>query len=129
MFHIPQHAAVRFHGVHKVVQKTAVRPDTFIRPSPASVVIPSAATSDARTEPVGLMNLRRFEPHLDCVPAVNVADDPTRFKHNPHHGVRGSGVSAFRDFHTVNKDKDVIVIIPVKLTNGFVAHAPTLGFI
>jgi hypothetical protein len=75
------------------------------------------------------MNPRRFEPHLDCVPAVNVADDPTRFKHNPHHGVRGSGVSAFRDFHTVNKDKDVIVIIPVKLTNGFVAHAPTLGFI
>jgi hypothetical protein len=69
------------------------------------------------------VNRRAFEPHLDCVPSVNVAYDPTRFKHDPSHGMRGVGKSAFRDFHTAHKDKHVLVIVLVKFTNGLVvAH-------
>jgi hypothetical protein len=63
-----------------------------------------------------------FEPDLD-LPAVNVAYDPTRFEHNPRHRKRGVGTSAFRDFHTVDKDKYVIVVILVNRANGvFHAH-------
>jgi hypothetical protein len=62
-----------------------------------------------------------FEPDLDCIPVVNVAYDPTRFEHDPRLGMRGVGEPAFRDFYTVDKDKDVIVIVPVNLTNGLVA--------
>jgi hypothetical protein len=71
------------------------------------------------------MNLRAFEPDLDCAPAVDVADDPTRFEHNPQHGVRSVMLAPFRDFHPVNKDKDVIILICAKLADGFVGHAAT----
>jgi hypothetical protein len=69
-----------------------------------------------------LVNPRAFEPHLDCVPVVNVADNPTRFKHNPSHGVCRVREPTLGDFHPVHKDKDVVVIVPEKLTNGIVAH-------
>jgi hypothetical protein len=71
---------------------------------------------------VWLVNRRAFEPDLDCLPLVNVADDPTRFEHNPHHGVRRVRSAALRYLHTVNKDKGVFAVI-VKLTGG-VVHGP-----
>jgi hypothetical protein len=71
------------------------------------------------------VNSRAFEPDLDCVSFVNVADDPTRFEHDPRHGMRGVGSAALRDFHTVNKDKGVFAVI-VKFTNGIVHGSYTL---
>jgi hypothetical protein len=74
-----------------------------------------------------LMNLRAFEPDLDCVSAINIAYDPTRFKHDPSHGMCGVRQAALRYFHAVNEDKNVIVIILVNLANGFfVTHGSTL---
>jgi hypothetical protein len=69
-----------------------------------------------------LVNPRAFEPYLDCVPVINVANNPTRFKHNPCHGLRSVREPTLGDFHPVDKDKDVFLIILVKLTNGFVGH-------
>jgi hypothetical protein len=75
------------------------------------------------------VNRRAFEPHLDGVPMVNVANNPTRFKHNPRLGLRRVGRPASGDFYTINKDKDVLAIT-VKLTNRLAAHdSPYLGLI
>jgi hypothetical protein len=75
------------------------------------------------------VNPRAFEPDLDCVSVINVAYDPTRFKHDPSHGMCGVRQAALRYFHAVNEDKNVIVIILVNLANGFfVTHGSTLGF-
>jgi hypothetical protein len=57
-----------------------------------------------------------FEPDLDCVSVIDVAYDPTRFKHDPSHGMCGVRQAALRYFHAVNEDKNVMVII---LANGF----------
>jgi hypothetical protein len=70
-----------------------------------------------------LINLRAFEPDLDCVSVIDVAHDPTRFKHDPSHGMCGVRQAALRYLHAVNEDKNVIVIILVNLANGFfVSH-------
>ena len=45
---------------------------------------------------VWLVNRRAFEPDLDCLPLVNVADDPTRFEHDPLHGVHRFTPTALR---------------------------------
>jgi hypothetical protein len=66
-----------------------------------------------------LVNPRAFEPDLDCVSVINVAYDPTRFKHDPSHGMCGVRQAALRYFHAVNEDKNVIVIILVNLANAF----------
>jgi hypothetical protein len=69
-----------------------------------------------------LVNPCAFQPDLD-LPAVDVAYDPTPFQHNPRHRKRGVGTSALSDFHTVDKDKYVIVVILVNRANGvFHAH-------
>jgi hypothetical protein len=76
-----------------------------------------------------LMNPRAFEPDLDCVSVINIAYDPTRFKHDPRHGAHSAPPTTLRYFHAVNEDKNVIVIILVNLANGFfVTHGSTLGF-
>jgi hypothetical protein len=36
-----------------------------------------------------LMNPRAFEPDLDCASVIDVAYDPTRFKHDPSPGKCG----------------------------------------
>jgi hypothetical protein len=69
-----------------------------------------------------LVNLRAFEPDLDCVSVINVAYDPARFKHDPSHGMCGVRQAALRYLHAVNKDKNVIVVIPVNLANGFLVN-------
>jgi hypothetical protein len=51
-----------------------------------------------------LMNARAFEPDLDCVSVIHVAYDPTRFKHDPSHGMCGVRQAALRYFHAVNED-------------------------
>jgi len=68
------------------------------------------------------MNPRAFEPDLYCVFVINVAHDPTRFKHDPSPGMCGVRQAALRYFHAVNEDKNVIVIILVNLANGFLVN-------
>jgi hypothetical protein len=73
----------------------------------------------------GLVNPRTFVPDLDCVPAVNVAYNPTRFEHDPCHGLCSVRRTAFGYFHTVDKDEDILTVI-VKLADAFViAHGST----
>jgi hypothetical protein len=72
------------------------------------------------------MNPRAFEPDLNCVSVINVAYDPTRFKHDPSHGAHSATPTTLRYFHAVYEDKNVIVVILVNLANGFfVTHGST----
>jgi hypothetical protein len=66
------------------------------------------------------VNPRAFEPDLDGLPSVDVADYPTRFKHNPPIGLRSVVRAALGDLHAVNEDKNVTVFIPLNLANRFV---------
>jgi hypothetical protein len=74
------------------------------------------------------VNPRAFEPDLDGLPSVDVADYPTRFKHNPRIGLRRVVRAALGDLHAVNEDKNVTVFIPLNLANRFLmVHGyPTL---
>jgi hypothetical protein len=65
------------------------------------------------------VNPRAFEPDLDGLPSVDVADYPTRFKHNPRIGLRSVVPAALCDLHTFNEDKNVTVFIPLNLANRF----------
>jgi len=71
---------------------------------------------------LGPVNRCAFEPDVDCRPLVNIAADPTRFEHDPHHGMRGVRSAAFRYLQTVHEDKVIFDVI-MKFTGGFV-HGP-----
>jgi hypothetical protein len=66
-----------------------------------------------------LVNPRAFEPDLDGPPSVDVADYPTRFKHNPRISLRGVMRAALGDLPAVNEDKNVTVFIHLNLANRF----------
>jgi hypothetical protein len=77
------------------------------------------ASYDSNHGSAPLVNARAFEPDLDCVSVIDVAYDPTRFKHDPSPGLCGVGQTALRYFHAVNENKNVTVIILVNLADGF----------
>jgi hypothetical protein len=59
------------------------------------------------------------------MPVVNVANDPTRFQHDPRLGLRGTAESAFRDLRSVNEDEKLFAVI-LKFADRFlVAHGST----
>jgi hypothetical protein len=65
-------------------------------------------------------------PDLDCRPAFNVADHPSRFEHNPRVGMRRAGQAALRYLHAADEHENVTVLIPVNLANRcFVTHGST----
>jgi hypothetical protein len=66
---------------------------------------------------------------LDGLPALDVADHPSRFKHDPRVGLRRARQAALRYLHAVNEYENVAVFIPVNLANRcFVTHGSAFEF-
>src|SRR5262249_56045533 len=62
-------------------------------------------------------------PDLDCLPALDVPDCPSRFEHNPRVCMPRVGQAALRYLHAVNEYENVTVFIPMNLANRcFVTH-------
>jgi hypothetical protein len=57
---------------------------------------------------------------------AGAAHDPTRFEHDPRHGLRGAGRATPRDFDPIDKYKDVVAVI-VKLTNRIFVMLIAIG--
>jgi hypothetical protein len=63
----------------------------------------------------GLVHPSALVPDFDCLTALDVAHDPSRFEHNPRVCVRRVRLAALRDLHAVNEHENVAVFIPVNL--------------
>jgi hypothetical protein len=67
---------------------------------------------------------------LDCPPALDVADYPSRFEHNPPVGMGRVGQTAFRYLHAADEYENVTVFILANLESrsSLVTHGSALEF-
>src|SRR5712671_4004075 len=111
------------------MRRPSKRPNSF---STAAILLRSGRARDwscASTPPLprsGLVHSNVLVADLDCRPAFNVADHPSRFEHNPRVGMRRAGQAALRYLHAADEHENVTVLIPVNLANRcFVTHGST----